>query len=378
MCQGIELSATCFSTRSGTYFDVTIVELFGHEQLRERLSASIKAGRLPSSLLLQGPRGVGKQRLAISIAHELLCTSEADAPCGKCPGCRYVSELTHPDLHWVFPRPRLKDSDPDLDQVRNDYLEAIAERAAAGGLYPSPSGSEGIYVATIRYLVQRAVIAPAFSRRKVIIVGDAERMVPQEGSDMAANAFLKLLEEPPADTTIILTSSEPGALLPTIRSRVVTVRVPRVSDNAVRAFVEDPVVRKALDKNGKGSVAERVRAAGGAPGTLLTGDAQARAIVNARRMIDAATAGRGSAIHVTAMSQGVAGARGGFADTLEALVDLLGERVRDALHRSDPDAAASASKAVDSVLKALTQTETNVNPQLITSRLLRDLSATLK
>jgi DNA polymerase-3 subunit delta' len=46
-------------------------------------------------------------------------------------------------------------------------------------------------------------------------------MVPQEGADAAANAFLKLLEEPPADTTLILTSSEPGALLPTIRSRVV-------------------------------------------------------------------------------------------------------------------------------------------------------------
>ncbi|HEV7389333.1 MAG TPA: hypothetical protein VGN73_12040 [Gemmatimonadaceae bacterium] len=357
---------------------MTIVQLFGHEQLRERLSASIRSGRLPSSLLLQGPRGVGKQRLAISIAQELLCSNEASAPCGKCASCRYVNALTHPDLLWVFPRPRLKDSDPDLDQVRVDYAEAIAERSEEGGLYPSPSGSEGIYVATVRYLVQRAVIAPAIGRRKVIVVGDAERMVPQEGSDMAANAFLKLLEEPPADTTIILTSSEPGALLPTIRSRVVTVRVPLVNDKAVRAFVEDPIVRKALDKNGKGTVAERVRAAAGAPGTLFTGDAGARAIVNARRMIDAATSARGSAIHSTALSQGVAGARGGFADTLEALVGLLGERVRDALHRNDPDAAASAGKAVDFVLKALTQTETNVNPQLITSRLLRDLSATLK
>ena len=57
------------------------------------------------------------------------------------------------------------------------------------------------------------------------MIGDAERMVAQEGSDQAANAFLKLLEEPPADTTLILTSSEPGALLPTIRSRSVSVRV---------------------------------------------------------------------------------------------------------------------------------------------------------
>lgn len=378
MCHGSDLGSTCFAVGSGAYFDVTIVNLFGHESLRERLSASIRAGKLPSSLLLQGPRGVGKQRLAIWIAEQLLCTAETDAPCGECVSCRYVRALTHPDLHWVFPRPRLKDSDPDLEQVRDDYAEAIAERAEDGGLYSSPSGSEGIYVATVRSLVQRAAIAPAMGRRKVFIVGDAERMVPQEGADMAANAFLKLLEEPPANTTIILTSSEPGALLPTIRSRVVTVRVPLVSDKAVRAFAEDAMVKEALDERGKATTAERVRAAAGAPGTLFTGDSEARATVNARRMLDAATSARTPAAHSTALSQGVAGARGGFADTLEALVDLLGERARDALHRNDPHAAASASKAVDSVLKALTLTETNVNPQLITSKLLRDLSVALK
>src|SRR6185312_2271062 len=98
---------------------------------------------------------------------------------------------------------------------------------------------EGIYVATVRSLVQHAAKTPAMGRRKVLIVGDAERMVPQEGSDAAANAFLKLLEEPPADTTIVLTSSEPGSLLPTIRSRVVSMRVPPVSEQAVRAFLTD-------------------------------------------------------------------------------------------------------------------------------------------
>ena len=356
---------------------MTIIELFGHEHLRERLAASIRAGKLPSSLLLQGPRGVGKQRLAIWIAQQLLCRDQS-APCGDCASCRYAAGLTHPDLHWVFPRPRLKDSDPDLDQVRDDYADAIAERAAEYGLYSAPSGAQGIYVATVRYLVQQAVIAPAIGRRKVFIIGDAERMVPQEGADMAANAFLKLLEEPPADTTIILTSSEPGALLPTIRSRVVTVRVPLLSDKAMRSFVENPLVKKALDKNGKGTTAERVRAAAGAPGTLFTGDAAARATINARRIVDAATSGRLSAMHAAALSQGSFGARGGFADTLEALIDLLGERARDALHRKDAQRAAAASKAVDSVLRAETWTETNVSPQLIASKLIRDLSATLK
>jgi DNA polymerase-3 subunit delta' len=289
-----------------------------------------------------------------------------------------VAELTHPDLHWIFPRPRLRDSDPDLDEVRDDYADAVAERVAAKGLYAAPSGIEGIFVATVRSIVQRAAISPAVSRRKVFIVGDAERMVPQEGSDMAANAFLKLLEEPLADTTIILTSSEPGALLPTIKSRVVTVRVALVADKSVRAFVEDPLVRKALDSLGKASAAERVRAAAGAPGRLLSGATEARATMNARRIVDAAVGARPALMHSAALAQGSMGARGNFADTLEALVELLGERLRDALHRKDVTAAASAARAVDAILQAQTYAGGNVSPQLITSKLIRELSGTLR
>lgn len=354
-----------------------IVQLYGHDALRGRLAASVKARTLPASLLLHGPHGVGKQRLAIWLAQTILC-AEPDAPCGKCRSCRYVSEVTHPDLHWIFPRPRLRDSDPDLEQVRADYADAIVERVSNFGLYPPPSGSEGIYVATVRSLVQRAAMAPAFGNRKIFIIGDAERMVPQEGADMAANAFLKLLEEPPADTTIILTSSEPGALLPTIRSRVAAVRVPLVSEKGVRAFVDDQTVKKALDKINKASPAERVRVAAGAPGRLLSGEGNARATVNARRIIEVATGYRSALFDSVSLSQGSFGARGNFAESLEALVELLGERARDALHRNDTAAAAAASKAVDAVLEAQTKTETNVSPQLITSRLVRRLASTLK
>lgn len=356
---------------------MAIIDLYGHESLQKRLAESVRSKTLPSSLLFHGPKGVGKQRLALWVAQSLLCT-ENPAPCGKCKSCRYVRDLTHPDLHWVFPRPRLKDSDPDLDQVRDDYGEATAERAAAGGLYPAPSGSEGIYVATVRSLVQRASMSPAMGARKVFIVGDAERMVPQEGADMAANAFLKLLEEPPADTTIILTSSEPGALLPTIRSRVVAVRVPLVSDAGVKAFLADPTVKAALDAQRRGSEAERQRAAAGAPGRLFSGDTDARATLAARKIMDAAVGEKRSQRYVAALAQGSASARGAFSDTLDSLVELLGERARDALHREDHRAAASAAKAVDAVLQAQTRAAGNVSPQLIAARLIRELSSTLR
>ena len=69
----------------------------------------------------------------------------------------------------------------------------IQERMEAGGLYARPDGTAGIFVYAARLLVHRASLTPSLARRKVFIVGDAERMVPQASSQEAANAFLKLL-----------------------------------------------------------------------------------------------------------------------------------------------------------------------------------------
>ncbi|MBA3645212.1 MAG: AAA family ATPase [Gemmatimonadaceae bacterium] len=354
-----------------------IVDIYGHEKLRERLGKSAASGKLPASILLHGPRGAGKQRLALWLAQTLLC-DRASAPCGECQSCRYFLELGHPDFHWIFPRPRLKDSDPDLDEVREDYADAIRERAENHGLYAAPSGSEGIFISGVRTMVRDAALTPAKSKRKVFLVGDADRMVAQEGADAAANAFLKLLEEPPADTTVILTSSEPGALLPTIRSRVVPVRVTSIADADVKAFVEDPVVKELLDKSDKSSAAERVRKANGLPGFLLEGEHDAKSVIAAKRILDAALTSQAATPYLVAMSQGAANARGAFSDTLEALVTLLGERMREALHSGDLRAASAASRASEFALQAKQHASGNVNPQLITSRLLRELSATLQ
>lgn len=350
-----------------------IVPLYGHQSLRDRLAKSLASGTLPASLLFHGPRGTGKQRLALWLAQALLCSGE-NPPCGECRDCRYALDLTHPDLHWVFPRPRLKDADADLDEVRDDYAEAISTRAKAHGLYAAPSGSEGIFISTVRTLVRDASLSPAIAKRKVFIVGDAERMVAQEGADQAANAFLKLLEEPPANTTIILTSSEPGALLPTIRSRVVSVRVNPVSDPDVKAFVEDPLVGAFLSELDKSGTNERVRRAEGLPGRLLEGEQDARSVLAARKILEAALGERSSVKYSAALSQGAANARGQFSATIDALVTLLGERMRESLHRNDPAAAASASREVDSVLEAKRMASGNVSPQLITARLIRELS----
>ena len=310
---------------------MTLRPLFGHAGVRQRLAQSLHLGKLPASLLFTGPIGVGKQRLGLWLGQLLLC-ERANAerlaePCGECLHCRYALRGQHPDLHWFFPRPRL--SDPDVEDAKSDMHDATQQRMANDGLWTAPGGLDGIFMVSVKALLQMASFRPAMAKRVVFLVGDAERMVPQVSSPEAANAFLKILEEPPPDTTIILTSSEAGALLPTIRSRVVTVRVQPLAAADVSAFLDDPEVSKHVKV---GSRAEMVASASGAPGMLLASDDTKGAFNSARQMLDAAlqpTGPQGTAERVkVAARQGVTGARGAFSDTLDALVHLLHERAR--------------------------------------------------
>ncbi len=353
-----------------------IVPLYGHHALRSRLLQVIAQGRLPATILLHGHPGIGKQRLALWLAQALLCERD-DRPCGVCHPCRYALELKHPDLYWFYPRPRLKDHDPGSADVLEDYMESTMDRVSRRGLYPHPPGTDGLYIATIRTIVQRASLAPAMGHRKVFIVGDAERMVSQEGADQAANAFLKLLEEPPANTTIVLTSSEPGALLPTIRSRVVAFRCAPLGEAETRAFLSDLQVQEALAALDVPLETEaRIVVAGGSPGRLFWGEALDTARLAARQMVAAADRG-GEAVYATALAQWASSARGAFSETLDALQRLLRERTRDAIARGDMDGASGASRAIDAVLRAQERAEGNVNPQLVTAQLLRELALVL-
>lgn len=346
-----------------------IVPLFGHESLRTRLAAQVDRGALPASLLFHGPAGVGKQRLALWLAQYLVCAG-SDRPCGTCQHCRFALAWQHPDIHWVFPRPRLPNStDIALEKVTEEYAEAVKERAEAHGLYPRPDGSAGLYVYVTRLLTQVASRSPAVAARKVLIVGDAERMVPQASSQEAANAFLKLLEEPPADTTILLTSSEPGALLPTIRSRVVSVRVAPLPEDTVRRFLADPTVADTL----KGSAAELVRLAGGAPGTLIGAEDRAAALTRAKALLAATEAGPEQRFRA-AFTVGSSKARGAFTDVLDALSVLVHQRVRDAADRGDEQGARRAARVMPAIEDAKRAAAGNANPQLVTATLLETIA----
>src|SRR2546423_8748139 len=186
-----------------------IPPLYGHEGTRNRLVGAIASGRLPQALLFEGPRGVGKQRLALWLAQALVCEraggkagGEAREGCGECQPCKLVLNLSHPDVHWFVPLELTKKSG-DADRQVEVVEEALAaEMAARRGqpLYEAPSGLASHGIAARRPLPRRLALKPAMGSRKVFLIGDAERLVPQVGAEAAANALLKALEEPPANT----------------------------------------------------------------------------------------------------------------------------------------------------------------------------------
>src|SRR6266516_4618496 len=240
-----------------------IPPLYGHEGIRHRLVGAIASGRLPQALLFEGPPGVGKQRLALWLAQALVCEKPGNGkgetgkgePCGKCQPCRLVLNLSHPDVHWFVPL-ELSKKGGDADKQVELVEEALGEEMAARRqepLYEPPAGLASHGIAAVRLLLRRLVLTPALARRKVFLIGDAERLVPQTGAEAAANALLKALEEPPADTVFVLTTAAPDSLLPTILSRVVRVRVARLPDSIVAAFAQ-----RKLGETGQRELGQRV------------------------------------------------------------------------------------------------------------------------
>lgn len=379
---------------------MSLPPLRGHTAVRRALVEARRAGSLPGSILIHGAPGVGKQRLALWIAQLLLCQAPGeDGPCGGCKSCRLAVRLEHPDLHWYFPLARPKRaSTPEkmADALEEARAAELADRRAEP-LRPlvGPAGPTGLYLAAMQSLKRRAQRRPATGERQVFLVAEAEQLSPQEGSEQAANAVLKLLEEPPESTTLILTSAEPGRLLPTIRSRTVSLHLAPLSEEEVSRFLEEEVGRDAdeAERAARLSQGSIGRALGfleedGEPGPLE----QLRQ--DAFHLLRAALAAERGPVFEKALSFPVAGARtlgDLFSFVEEWLRDLAaaatgeGDRIlnQDArefllrIAREKEVHPARAAEAVEAVERARIRARGNVNPQLIVLGLLTELRTAL-
>jgi len=352
---------------------VPLPRLFGHEELKARVATSLAAGKLPTALLLAGPAGVGKQRLGLWIAAGIVCEKGPGAPCGACQPCRMTDALGHPDVHWFFPIPRPRGDESKQAEEAEESLGALIQARRENPVYARPDGMHGLFLPLVRVLHRRAQMRPAMARAKVFIVAEAERLVPQASSPEAANAMLKVLEEPPPDTWLILTTSEPAALLPTIKSRLVQLRVGRLKPAEIAAYLTEVAGLPAAEAK------RRAELAGGSIGSALEMQGGAEEDRRAaERLLEAVKSP--AARHGYALGVKPYGGRGEFTATLDAALELLRDdlarRLREPAAGAGPGAAPTSRLAAQlrEVERARKLAQGNVNPQLITEDLLKRLA----
>lgn len=351
---------------------MSIRPIYGHQTLLNRLGGALASSRFPQAALFTGAPGVGKQRIALWVAQALLCEQGPGAPCGECAACGHVLGLRHPDLHWFVPIPRPKGGTPEraVEQAAELLGEIMGERRAQP-LYARPDGMASHSLASIRLLQRVVAVTPFQASRKVVILGDAERLVVQEASQESANALLKVLEEPPPDTVLILTSSEEHALLPTIRSRLVPTRVGRVSDEAVQEFlereIEPPLAGDALKR--------RALMADGSIGQAFWADESGSDADTAAAKLLAAIDRGPAGWAARALTQPPWAARGDFSTALDALAVKLRDRlVEQAESGQQVERSLAALRRVE---ETRTEARGNANPQLALAVLASDLEKLL-
>lgn len=175
---------------------MTLASVQGQPRAMDALQSALRTGSVHHAYLFAGPEGVGKELAAVGLAQALTCPEAPEAGCGKCASCVRIAKGLHPDVTYVM---------PDDERV---------SRGLAGRSDFTGTPSRELRVEQIRQLQERLALRGLESKRKVAIIVSAEQMNVQ-----AQNAFLKTLEEPPSETTLILVASAMDRLLPTIRSR---------------------------------------------------------------------------------------------------------------------------------------------------------------
>src|SRR5687767_6175462 len=218
-------------------------ELTGNARVKESLKRMITSGRLPGALLFAGEEGVGKKRFALEVARALNCRTPKDREgCGVCSSCVRIVKLNYPER---------EDADEWTQIIWTDHPDV--------GLVVAPK--RVLRVEQMRQIEKEANFRPFEGKVRVFLIDEAEKL-----NDASANAVLKVLEEPPRTSHLILITARPAMLLPTILSRCQMIRFAPLSPDEIETHLTK---NKLVDTK---TARIRARAAGGSMGRALSGD----------------------------------------------------------------------------------------------------------
>ncbi len=248
-------------------------DFLGNAATVTHLRESIRAGRFPHSLILAGPRGAGKYTLALMLAQAVNCLEPPgiDSPqtgglpdfCGRCANCVRIAgaaNLEERVAEAVAAREELRETDKRETRI-------LVETHPDVLVIPPDPPQLLIKLGQVRQAIHAAYYRPPIEARRAFTIFTASAFMKE-----AANSLLKLLEEPPEHTTLVLLTENPQELLPTIRSRAVTHRLGALAPAELEALL---AARRPQLKPGQRALAARL--AEGAVGRALTLDLDAYA-----------------------------------------------------------------------------------------------------
>lgn len=231
-------------------------QIIGQEHLQAHLKTTVANGRIPHAQLFIGKTGSGVLPIAIAYANEILCHpfEKGNQAYLKCT--QRVSKLSHPDLHFVYPvntNDKVK-KHPVSDHFNEEWREFLSENPY-GSLYQwlQKLGIEkkqgSIKVDEAAEIVKKLSLKSYEGGNKVMIIWMAEKMNTQ-----CANKILKLIEEPPEKTVLLLVCEEEEQILGTIQSRCQKLHFPLLAEEDVASFLKD---KHNLDENSALKIAHR-------------------------------------------------------------------------------------------------------------------------
>lgn len=243
-------------------------QIIDQPRVVDALRRAIERKRVAHAYLFFGPDGVGKRAAALAFAKALQCERGGPDPCDVCTSCSKVNRLIHPDVQVLLPSP--KDTSPEdiaerlqllagnpyatVDYVRRPVLSDPSKESNKQALYRIEEFQEDMR--------RQMGFKPLEGRYKIAIITDADLL-----RNETANAFLKLLEEPPPQTVFVLTTSRPERLLPTILSRCQRLRFDLLSTDAIAQALHEregiePAQAAVLARMADGSYARALDLAG--------------------------------------------------------------------------------------------------------------------
>ncbi|HEY2467814.1 MAG TPA: DNA polymerase III subunit delta' [Terracidiphilus sp.] len=236
-------------------------DFHGNEATVRRLRECVRSGHFPQSLILAGPKGAGKYTLALMLAQVVNCLEPAESDglpdfCGHCANCRRIAEAANLEdrvAEAVAARDELRDADKRetriLIQTHPDVL-----------IVPPDPPQLLIKLGQVRAVIHAAYYRPPVEAKRAFTIFTSSGFMKE-----AANSLLKVLEEPPPRTSLLILTDNPHELLPTIRSRAMIYRLGPLPAGEIEQLLEER--RPELKPQQKALVA---RLAEGAVGRALT------------------------------------------------------------------------------------------------------------